>query len=96
MAIACFRFFTRPALPRFPDLSVPCFRRRIALATDFCAAFPYLAIWSSVFNVKDSGLMTAAGGRAANEITLEGFCRLGFRLIRAKRIVTAKRNSKNP
>ncbi|HZS60836.1 MAG TPA: hypothetical protein VFA43_16295, partial [Gemmatimonadaceae bacterium] len=42
IAIACLRLFTVPPLPPRPDLSVPRFRRRIALATRFDAAFPYL------------------------------------------------------
>jgi hypothetical protein len=40
IAIACFRLFT--VFPLLPDLSVPFFRRRIALSTRFDAAFPYL------------------------------------------------------
>jgi len=47
MAIACFRLFTRPPLPAFPERSVPCFFRRIALFTDFPAAFPYLGMVAS-------------------------------------------------
>jgi hypothetical protein len=47
MAIACFRLFTLPPLPPFPDLNVPFFLRRIALFTDLPAARPYLAIASS-------------------------------------------------
>jgi hypothetical protein len=42
IAIACFRLFTVPPLPPRPLLSVPFFRRRIALSTRFDAAFPYL------------------------------------------------------
>lgn len=42
MAMACLRLLTLPPLPPLPDLSVPCFRRRMALATVFCAPFPYL------------------------------------------------------
>lgn len=42
MAMACLRLFTRPPFPPLPDLSVPLFLRRIALATVFPAAFPYL------------------------------------------------------
>jgi hypothetical protein len=41
MAIACFRLFTVPPLPPFPDFRVPCCRLRIALSTDLPAAFPY-------------------------------------------------------
>src|SRR5579871_2282594 len=41
MAIACLRLFTVPPFPPRPDLRVPCFLRRIALATVFCAPFPY-------------------------------------------------------
>src|ERR1700758_928934 len=41
IAIACLRLFTVPPLPWRPDLRVPCFLRRIALATLFCAPFPY-------------------------------------------------------
>lgn len=40
MAIACLRLFTRPPLPAFPERSVPCFFRRIALFTDFSHSFP--------------------------------------------------------
>jgi hypothetical protein len=39
MAIACLRLLT--VFPLLPDLSVPFFRRRIALSTRFDAAFPY-------------------------------------------------------
>lgn len=42
MAMACLRLFTRPPFPPGPLLSVPLFRRRIALSTRFEAAFPYL------------------------------------------------------
>lgn len=42
MAMACLRLFTRPPFPPGPLLSVPFFRRRIALSTRFEAAFPYL------------------------------------------------------
>jgi len=42
IAMACFRLFTRPPLPPLPDLSVPRFFRRMALATILLAAFPYL------------------------------------------------------
>jgi hypothetical protein len=41
MAIACFRLVTRPPFPPGPLLSVPFFRRRIALSTRFDAALPY-------------------------------------------------------
>jgi hypothetical protein len=41
MAIACFRLFTLPPLPPFPDLSVPRFRSRIALSTLLDAFGPY-------------------------------------------------------
>jgi hypothetical protein len=41
MAIACFRLFTLPPLPRLPEPSVPLFFLRIALATLLLAAFPY-------------------------------------------------------
>src|SRR4029077_3839753 len=47
MAIACFRLVTRPPFPAFPERSVPCFLRRIALSTLFPAALPYLAMCSS-------------------------------------------------
>lgn len=40
MAIACSGLFTRPPRPPFPLLSVPRFRRRIALSTDLDAASP--------------------------------------------------------
>src|SRR5882724_12155956 len=49
MAIAWDLLFTRPPLPPFPDFSVPCFRRVIALLTDLLAAFPYLGIVPPVF-----------------------------------------------
>jgi hypothetical protein len=39
IAIACLRLFT--VRPLLPDLSVPFFRRRIALSTRFDAALPY-------------------------------------------------------
>jgi hypothetical protein len=39
IAIACLRLFT--VRPLLPDLSVPLFRRRIALSTRFDAALPY-------------------------------------------------------
>src|SRR5688572_33329834 len=46
IAIACFRLFTfRP----LPDLSVPFLRRRIALATRFCAAGPYFFLPEDFF-----------------------------------------------
>ncbi len=48
MATACFRLFTRPPLPALPERNVPCFFRRIALLTDFPAAFPYLGIVASL------------------------------------------------
>lgn len=41
MAIACFRLFTRPPFPAFPERSVPRFLRRIALATVLLALLPY-------------------------------------------------------
>jgi hypothetical protein len=41
IAIACLRLFTVPPLPPLPDLSVPRFSLRIALATDSPAALPY-------------------------------------------------------
>jgi hypothetical protein len=44
IAIACFRLFTVPPFPPFPDFSVPRFFRRIALATVLPAAFPYLRL----------------------------------------------------
>jgi hypothetical protein len=47
MAIACFRLLTRPPLPALPERNVPWFFRRIALLTDFPAAFPYLGIFAS-------------------------------------------------
>ncbi len=42
IAIACLRLFTVPPFPPRPDLRVPFFLRRIALATVLPAAFPYL------------------------------------------------------
>jgi hypothetical protein len=41
MAMACFRLFTRPPRPPFPLLSVPRFRRRIALSTLLLAPLLY-------------------------------------------------------
>jgi hypothetical protein len=41
IAMACLRLVTVPPLPPFPLLSVPFFRRRIALSTDLPAACPY-------------------------------------------------------
>jgi hypothetical protein len=41
MAMACLRLFTVPPLPPLPDLSVPRFSLRMALATDLPAALPY-------------------------------------------------------
>jgi hypothetical protein len=41
IAIACFRLFTVPPLPPRPRLSVPDFRRFIALSTRFDADLPY-------------------------------------------------------
>jgi hypothetical protein len=55
MAMACFRFFTLPPLPPFPDRKVPFFSRCIALFTDLPAARPYLAIaasWAAIFVTK--------------------------------------------
>jgi hypothetical protein len=42
IAIACLRLVTVPPCPALPRLSVPLFRRCIALFTDLPAAFPYL------------------------------------------------------
>jgi hypothetical protein len=50
IAMACFLLLTRPPFPPFPERSVPCFFRRIALFTLFPAALPYLAIASSSKN----------------------------------------------
>jgi hypothetical protein len=44
IAIACLRLVTFPPFPPLPDLKVPLFRRRIALSTRFCAAFPYFRL----------------------------------------------------
>ena len=55
MAIACFLFLTVPPLPRLPDFRVLCFLRLIALATVFCAVFPYLAIVSPILIVPCRG-----------------------------------------
>jgi hypothetical protein len=41
MATACFRLFTFPPAPPFPRVSVPFFRRRMALSTLLLAALPY-------------------------------------------------------
>jgi hypothetical protein len=40
MAIACLRLLTLPPFPPLPDLSVPRFLRRMALATDLPADLP--------------------------------------------------------
>jgi len=40
IAIACFLLVTRPPCPDFPLINVPCFRRLMALSTDFDAASP--------------------------------------------------------
>ena len=42
MAIACLRLFTFPPLPPRPERKVPCFFRRIALATVLLAPLLYL------------------------------------------------------
>lgn len=42
IAIACFLLFTLPPLPLRPERRVPCFFRRIALATLFPAPLLYL------------------------------------------------------
>jgi hypothetical protein len=42
IAIACFRLFTFPPFPPRPERRVPCFFRRIALATVFPALLLYL------------------------------------------------------
>jgi len=73
MAIAWDLLLTRPPLPPFPDFSVPCFRRVIALLTDLPAAFPYLAIVPPVF------LQPIVTG---NKIT-SGRCARDFRLVHA-------------
>src|SRR5208283_1308545 len=54
MAMACFRLFTCPPFPAFPDRKVPFLRRRIALLTDLPALLPYLAIISSRNSVHQS------------------------------------------
>jgi hypothetical protein len=41
IAMACLRLLTLPPLPLLPDLSVPCLRLRMALATLLLAPFPY-------------------------------------------------------
>ncbi len=42
MAIACFRLFTLPPFPPLPLRRVPCFLRRMALATVLLAPLLYL------------------------------------------------------
>lgn len=42
MAMACLRLFTLPPLPPGPERRVPCFLRRIALATVLLAPLLYL------------------------------------------------------
>lgn len=49
IAIACFRLFTVPPFPPRPDLRVPLFFRRIALATVFRGALPYLVLPDDFF-----------------------------------------------
>src|SRR5580658_9914152 len=44
IAIACFRLFTTPPLPFFPERSVPRFSRCNAFLTLSLAALPYFAI----------------------------------------------------
>jgi hypothetical protein len=44
IAIACFRVFTTPPLPPFPERSLPRFSRAKALFTLALAALPYFAI----------------------------------------------------
>jgi hypothetical protein len=44
IAIACLRLFTFPALPPFPERSVPFLRLRVALSTLFSAARPYFLL----------------------------------------------------
>jgi hypothetical protein len=44
IAIACLRLFTVPPFPPGPDLSVPRFLRRMALATVLLAARPYFPV----------------------------------------------------
>jgi len=52
IAIACFRLFTvPPPLPPRPDLRVPLFLRRMALATVSRAVFPYLVLPGDFFLV---------------------------------------------
>jgi hypothetical protein len=75
MAIACLRLFT--VFPLLPDLSVPFFRRRIALATRFDAAFPYFrlpedfraATLNPPMSYRDNSVMISypAGSRCAEE-----------------------------
>jgi hypothetical protein len=65
MAIACLRLFT--FLP-LPDLSVPFFRRRIALATRFDAALPYFRLpedfLAAIFSLLFDGLGSTSVGLA--------------------------------
>jgi hypothetical protein len=89
MAIACLRLFT--VFPLLPDLSVPFFRRRIALATRFDAAFPYFrppedfraAILDPPISYRDNVVMISypAGSRCAEEQgvidTAFAFCQSG-------------------
>ena len=49
IAMACLRLFTFPPLPPLPDLSVPLFLRRIALATVLLAPLPYLRLLDFFF-----------------------------------------------
>jgi hypothetical protein len=54
IAIACLRLFTLPPFPPLPDLSVPRFLRRIALATVLLAALPYFRPRDFVLIAMDS------------------------------------------
>jgi len=71
IAIACLRLFTLPPWPDFPRLSVPFFRRRIALSTDRPAPLLYFrlprfaAIWPSAVVETTSSEYDGAGGSAA-------------------------------
>jgi len=47
--MACFRLFTLPPFPPFPDRNVPFFFRRIALSTLRLAAFPYFRLDEDFF-----------------------------------------------
>jgi len=69
MAIACLRLFTVPPRPPFPLLSVPRFRRRIALATRLLAARPYFRLPDSLADFFLVAMMPPSVSRLSNTLT---------------------------